>query len=532
MEAIIRALTWEFYRENRWWWICLAAAVLAIGALALVFDEPAAPAELPPLIFFLILFAEAKLSLFFLFMKQYNNQVQRLGFPLHLYTKPVPTAPLVAWRLGLSILAVMALHGIITLTFRVSGNVMSPWLKPALLLALVVAWGQALVWLFPRIQRMQTLCGALALLPLITLLGIWVKSFSEETLSTLLRQVTFAPLLIGLGAAYALAWLAVSLERRNVSVNAMILLNRGQGTCRAHCGPLPARTAFWTLFHCEMQRKGWQWPLANAVGVLTLLLLWLLGIMPLRVGGAFLVFGGVINIFAFPVLIGFVFGQQGKTQQMLMESYKAAKPVTNQQFLRVWLLTSLTSLVLSWIVFLAAPILLWVLMFLFRQTEVWDEMARFGLPGYPRNLISIMGMLVAAWTLLALSATVMLAGRAWLAVTVWLGIWLIPAALGLFVEGLPASAAEIAASIIWLTLIAGLFGGTLTAFGTAIYRKLINLWTVLGCVIVYGAMVFLFARSAEPQTDVLFLCLMSAILTLPVLPVAAAPLALAWNRHR
>ncbi len=532
MDAIVRALTWEFYRENRWWWICLTAAVLAIGALALVFDEPANPAELPPLIFFLVLFAEAKLSLFFLFMKQYNNQLQRLGFPLHLYTKPISTLFLVAWRLTLSIVAVMALHGIIVLTFRFCGLVTSPWLKPALLLALVVAWGQAMVWLFPRIQRIQTLCAALALTPLLLVLAAWVQYFPEETLGTLLHAVGFTPLLAGLGTAYALASLAVSLERRNVSVNPMFLLDRWQGARTTHREHMPARTAFWTLFHSEMRRKGWQWPLVNALSILALLFLWLTGIMPGKVLGAFLIFGAVINVFAFPVLIGFVFGQQGKTQQMLIESYKAAKPITNQQFLRVWLLTSLTSLLLSWIVFLAAPLLLWALMSLFRQTEAWNEMVRFGLPGYPRDLISILGLLVTAWSLLALSATVMLAGRAWLAIGVWLGIWLIPAALGIIVAGLPAPLAEIVTSLIWLTLIAGFFGGSLTAFGTALYRKLINMWTALGCAVVYGAMIFIFARSPGPQTDVLFLCLMCGLLTLPVLPVAAAPLALAWNRYR
>jgi len=104
-----------------------------------------------------------------------------------------------------------------------SGNVALPWFKPALLLGLVIAWGQALVWLFPRMQRMQTLCAAAALLPLFALLAYWAKYFLEETLSSLLREVPLALLLTGMGTAYAVAWVAVTLERRSISVNRLIM---------------------------------------------------------------------------------------------------------------------------------------------------------------------------------------------------------------------------------------------------------------------------------------------------------------------
>jgi hypothetical protein len=146
---------------------------------------------------------------------------------------------------------------------------------------------------------------------------------------------------------------------------------------------------------------------------------------------------------------------------------------------------------------------------------------------------------VIAWGLLGFGASITFAGRPWLVLGFWLAVCSVwPAFMAL-------------RTLEWLNLIpfdivSALFGalpwtigtlcllGTVAAFITARRRDLIDarklflgpaLWIIL-CILVG----LLWLPRDKPGLSTIVLVM--GLLALPAAPLATAPLALAWNRHR
>lgn len=83
-----------------------------------------------------------------------------------------------------------------------------------------------------------------------------------------------------------------------------------------------------------------------------------------------------------------------------------------------------------------------------------------------------------------------------------------------------------------IAMAAGCLGGTVAAFASAWRRKLVSIQTVLGTLAVYVLLLaFCFFAWGE-RINLLGVLLILGLFAVPLAPLAAAPLALAWNRHR
>jgi len=95
----------------------------------------------------------------------------------------------------------------------------------------------------------------------------------------------------------------------------------------------------------------------------------------------------------------------------------------------------------------------------------------------------------------------------------------------------------IVAMILWGTFFTGLVVATLDAFAIAWRRNLIGRSTCLFSLVAWLALasgiLFRVASRIPPGAGKLFACFaLGSLLLLPFLPLAATPLAVAWNRHR
>ena len=533
MSSIGRTLCWEFWRENRVWLLGVVGTLCILRLLEHAGDEPSRPREdVTALVFFLLLFMEMLIIGFFLLKTQYNGRNQRLGFPAHLYTKPVPTFHLVIWRLTLALLSSMVLHGALTLTF------MLPWSMgvPMLLVGLTIVWVHALMWLFPNIRGLQALCGGVVLAPLIGL-GYWEKDFYETTVADLMRLVPLPAILGALAGAYAVGWFAVFLDRRNVSLNPSHLFSGLRGfPVAGFLADARPQTPFKTLFMFEMRSKGWQWPIGFAAPFVTLLAFWLLDVISIENFAHSVLLTAWVGMLVTTLLLGLVIGKRGGGD-LKIESYEAAKPITNGELLRVYLLVGLTTLALTIGALLGGPLLFSLVLLVAGHNDIlvafWEPIQKIfrGFSGTDDFGYTCFGLSLMLWTFLTLSATLMLTGRRWFAITVGLSILLGPSLLQkILYEGLPRSlhitGINVLASILGLVCLTVSF----VAYCQAFRRALVSKCLVVAAGGLYGVLVTITLLSTDG--DLFARLILLAYLSLPLLPIAAAPLALDWNRHR
>lgn len=533
MLSIGKTLCWEFWRENRAWWLCIVGALVAVCLLEFAADEPAWPAgELPAIAFFVLLFVEIVVVSFCLLKTQYNGQNQRLGFPAHLYTRPVSTFQLVIWRLSLALFTSMAFHGVVALTFKLPGNMA----VPMLVVGLTVTWAHALMWLFPNIRWLQTICVGLALVPYFAL-GSRVEDFYATSVTDLMRRVSLPASLVALAVAYGVAWVGVNLDRQNVSLDPMRLL----GQCRRFTGPLSLasftpQSPFKTLFLFEMRRKGWQLPVGISVTFFALLSFWLFDVISIEFFSIYVELTFYIGTLSIPFLIGIFIGKRGKGD-LKIESYQAVKPVTNNELLRIYLFVALAMFALAWGSLMGGPLLLSLLVLVTGQTdflaEFWEPVRQTyqSFSGTRVGGFLWLGLLIGSWTILTLSATLMLTGRRWLTITVWLAIFLSPSILKVFLRlCLPLSLHPITLETILSIVALACLTGSFVAYRQAHRCALVSTPLIVVAGGLYGLLVMVALLAWEWDAFSLLICL--ALLSLPLLPIAAAPLALDWNRHR
>jgi hypothetical protein len=158
--------------------------------------------------------------------------------------------------------------------------------------------------------------------------------------------------------------------------------------------------------------------------------------------------------------------------------------------------------------------------------------------GYGNTLLLVASGIILVWGLLGLGASMTLMGRPWLLWGFWLAICSFGPALVLLdtlhaLHLIPFSVLPLFRSLPW-TIGIGCVLGTAWAFFTARRQDFIasrtlclglGLWLML-CI----CMGFMWLRRSQPELSSIVLVM--GLLAMPVAPLATAPLALAWNRHR
>jgi hypothetical protein len=245
----------------------------------------------------------------------------------------------------------------------------------------------------------------------------------------------------------------------------------------------------------------------------------------------FLVSGGAGVFFPLSIVVGFVIGLVGRTEASSeISQYLATRPIPNADLARVVLRTSAKSVLLAWSIWIIAVI------FVYATVTASDSASDLQLPNDFRWWF-FPGILLASWTVVGIGATIGLAGRGALffkSLCVGLLAILAYVLLEKFALSWQVSRRlDELAVILWGT---ALFAFAGWAFTTARRRGLISsstiwasatVWLLLVCAVIYLAPSGELDRFRMESYWALI-----GTFSLVVLPLAAAPLAVAWNRHR
>ncbi|MEM9405919.1 MAG: hypothetical protein AAGA81_07780, partial [Acidobacteriota bacterium] len=453
-------------------------------------------------------------------------------YPSRLFTRPLTSSALAGWPMFYGSLAITMLW-ILTRSLAVwPSEARVPLIWPSLFGVAILAWTQALTWMPYPLRGLRVVVTV-----------SWLATVSFVVLTALQFRPSEATMIVLLAPHLPLAYLTA---RRALT--------------RARCGdvpdrlslsfrPLRSRPRTWSSPGAAQRWLEWQ---RHGRSLPTLVLM----VVPLEL--CLLVFfretprlilGTVSVVLLTPVLLATFVAATVRTNADARDTYEltpflAVRPQTTADLLRAKLTATLLSTVVTWLV--VAGLLLIAL----PLTGTWAEVARAGrqltdFAGPQRALLltvmGLAGLIGATWKQLVQSLYIGLSGRRWLAkasvfatlvlltIAVPLASWTLERQNALsalwnaapWILTLLVSAKMVAAG--WI--VGRLQGEELVEDRTLVLGALTWCLSVLG---LYRVLDWLFPV-------VLFrshFLLLTAILAIPLVRLSAAPLALAWNRHR
>ncbi|MCF7974204.1 MAG: hypothetical protein K9N55_10345 [Phycisphaerae bacterium] len=544
MTAILRAITWEFWRENRWWIILSVSAIL--GLTGLVYNEPLPAYDSEDQIsHFTTLILEMWSFAMFLWIGQYNKVKGRLGFPEHLFIKPVRMRSVASIRLGLAVITAVSLYLLTAGAFYWATGMRWPIALPCLFMTICIVFVHAMVWSLPAEPALQILFSAIGY---IVLCLQYHENLHSQDSSKALGLICLTALWTGLAIAGA------ALDRRSQRIKLTTLWNQILMACIAFLpwkdctNASPQRALFW--FHWI--KKGWIMPALSVIlMILGYVLIWAVPRTwtdPADFIMAYFSFVFLFHIVGFPLLVSLITCQQ-ETHNQGLPTYTSSLPVSNRDMLLAYLKASLASLFMSWGIFVIGICLLQLLLTIagkghytqeffsnienltgFFRTQVFEN----GNPK-PKWLLQTPGMcILIAWAALGLVGSMLLTGRRSVSVTtlIILSAWpILPALAEAFDAPQPVFVAIYTLEACLFIL--GIIGGTIAAYVFGLRKKCIPPYVAVAALglsivlnLIYGQ--FIWRSTGEILGSLALL----AVVTLPLAPFATAPLALAWNRHR
>lgn len=537
MRSPARVFAWQFKR-HLWPLLALTAYLVVMGVAlpAIIGDRPVTFGDevtamvLVPwsILFFYFLAA-------FSFGLTGDLGARQSIYPARMFTLPITNAQLAGWPMlyGVSAMVVLLLTTVVL--SRELWRIDVPILWPTVLAAVFLAWTQALTWMPYGLSGMRVVFTVawLIVLDAIVITAIELE-IPEATMVMFLAPQ--------LPLAYLTAWYAVARARRGDVPDWQLLgfATRRQAAQRSFAEP--ARALAWF----EWQRAGRSLPMMVAY-VLPFLstLLFIPGNDTWAVVSATL----AAMLLTPPVMAGFAAGMGSRpnpnaSDPLALSVIDATRPVTTAALVAARLRMTVRSTAAAWLfVMIALPAALWL-------SGTWPiviERARAfaDTVGPPRAIASlglVLVLLVAStWKKLVQRLYIGLTGRAWIvkssgfvAVFLLVAIWPViawlrrdaPTRVWLW-EHLPLILAVLVAI---KTCLAGWIA-------TELYRtRLVADRTLLSCaagwltlvLALFALLIWMIDTAYIPR----YILLLMAILAVPIARLSAAPLALAWNRHR
>jgi hypothetical protein len=463
---------------------------------------------------------------------------QAQGKLTRFFVRPISAARLVACQmtLGMATIALMYLGsaGLLNL-----GGAGWPLLGPALFLATTLACVLAAIWSFEGTVVGQFAACVATCAPLViwfnrcygaTIMGdwhvMWRSPSAEETLT-----------LGGIGAAaYGLAIVGVTRTRRGDlwDFAAIKVWWERQWTRGSAPSPFsgPMRAQLWSEWR---EKLGPAPACLLAIMMLAAFGSWIAGHMATKAMLEFMLgLPILLLVLVMPLVFGLVVGNYGKEGKWGMKHVQATRPVTDGFLAHALLRNCATALFWAWVTWIVGLIAIGSLVYLSGHRE---EVVRVLIPPsfdqwnvvLPFVLIPLM-----SWTLTALMATLAATGRPWLWTVVLFGVFGL-VLLFFLMKGFVSPPMFDLLVTAGLVLSGGLYlGGTAWAFVVAFQRRLISAVIVLRAVAGWVVMSIM-AALAWPESFLSTGVLLwhgLGFLALAILPFAAMPLAIRWNRHR
>jgi hypothetical protein len=531
MRSIPAALAWELFERGKWNFLgaFLTANALPIVLLASMRHEGALFPEDRSMIAIHVTMLLINAAIFGAVL------FAAMGTPSRLRAFPVSSSTIVIWQL-LPAMVVVALESLLsTAVVNAVFDVHWPLWGPAMFMPVALAAWAAMFWLTEKSPWHFIILGT----PVLVAGGLWFNSRYGTTFSSsaarMWREVTpleVVTMLAMTGVSFYAAIVGVRRSRCGEYMNTPEFFRWiARLLDPAPAVGLPFRTAAQAQFWFEWRRKGLALPVIVVFGLCFGFVGWLFfnrNPQDLFAGatnaGVPLLVGGVI--------IGLVFGNAGPSEGKLeMGHFAGTRPMTSSEMSRTMLKVAGISVLVSWAIWAAALLALYAILLLANVVPKPALPAELGWWYLPLTLLG-------TWLALSFVATIGQTGR--------------PILLGVLFCGVPALTVGITLVSHWLLtpearsmldgIVAMLFGsafalGTIWAFVAARRRSFIALPTVWAAMCGWAALcvslvLILSQHRVEPPFPLPFFALVLGLCALVVFPVAAAPLALAWNRNR
>src|SRR6266481_4355858 len=543
MRSPALAIGWEFRRRHQWGLIAVAGYLFVAATIRFLMLEPGEPVLVDSVRFAALVSVPLTTTFVYLlavFSYGFGGDLaaRHSMYPARMFTLPVTNAALVGWPMLYGTAAVTILWLAARLFAVWPSGIEIPVIWPALLAAALLAWTQALTWMpygLPGIRLIvAVLC--LAALDTVVLLAIHFKAREPMMLAILAPQLPLA---------YLVARFAVARARRgDVPDWRRTLVRLTQVADVASHRREDFRNSARAQARFEWRRHGRSLPVWVAILLpFELVLLWVAG------DSTSLVFIILLAVVLTPPFMAtFAAASVSKSSPSASDSYGvspfiATRPLTNAELVAAKLKMAVRSTVAAWVLVLIA--VAFALELSGTSAVVLERWHRFSaVVGDPRAVVLLLlilwGCIASTWAQLVQSLYVGLTGRAALingSVLLVLGFfvlfgpfaeWIVETRrLGQIWSALPL----IFAVLVALKMIAAVW------IGLRLYdRRLLSdraLVTGAACwsiavFALYGVLIWLLDTPHIPH----YLLMLVAILSIPLARLSAAPLALAWNRHR
>jgi len=544
MPSAARAIAWEFRQRHRWGLIALAGYFLVLATIKLLIPESSLTFNMDSGERFAVVVMVPLTATFLYVLTAFTYGLsgdvagRQSMYPARMFTLPVSTTALTLWPMlyGAAAMAILWLATRFLAVWPAGFDIPVIW--PALAAVSLLAWTQALTWMPYGLPGLRVILAVL-----------WLGTVDSIVLLALRYQASEAVMVAIVAPQIPLAFLAarfaVGRARRSEvpdwrGVFGRLASNAVRARRRDHF-PSPARAQAWF----EWRRHGGSVP--ALVGLLLpfeLALLWLAKDAP-----AFVFEIVFLALITPPFMAACTAWTVSRPNPQVHDAYGvppfiATRPLTSAELIAARLKMAMWSTLAAWLVVLVAlPLALewsgtWPLV-TERVRRLHDAI------GTPRAatvvLLVLAGFIVATWKQLVQSLHIGLTGRAWivkgsvlltLTFLILLGPiveWIIDTpsvqralwnALPLILAGLVGLKISAAAWIAVRLDRSRLLGDRALVLGAACW--------VLAVLALYGVLVWFFSTPFVAR----YVLALIAILAVPLARISAAPLALAWNRHR
>jgi len=541
MRSPALAIAWEFRQRHRWGLIALIIYLLALAAIKFLILEPGQPIELDSAeTFALVVVVPITATLtYFVAVFSFGLDGDVAGrpsmYPSRMFALPVTTAALAGWPMLYGTAAVAILWLVTRLLALWPSGIEVPLIWPAALLAVFLAWTQVLMWMPYGLPGLRVIAAVLWLtvIDIIVLLAIHYNASELMMVALLVPQLPLA---------YLAARFAVARARRGDVPDwrptfarlgqIADVLPRRRDEFRS-----PAHAQLWL----EWRRHGWSLP-----ALVGMLLPFELALLFAATDARVLVFLILLGVLLTPpFMAAFTAASVRKSSDSyVVTPFLATRPLTSAALIAAKLKAMIWSTLVAWLLVLVAiPLaLIW--------SDTWPiviERARAvtAFIGTPRAivipLLILSAFVASTWKQLVQSLYIGLTGREWLIrgrvfLTLSLIVLLGPIAQWI-IDNKDVQLALWDALPLILAILVGVKMAAAVSIAIHHYRSrllsdralVVGAAAWLGAVLaLYGLLVWLVAT---PLIARYFLALV-AILAIPLARLSAAPLALAWNRHR
>ncbi len=545
MRSHAAAIAWEFRQRHRWGLMALAISLLVLATIKPLILGPGQRVDFDEESFALVVVVPLTATFLYLlavfsFGLSGDLVARQSMYPPRMFTLPVTTAALAGWPM-LYGTAAMALLWLATRLFAVwPSGVDIPIVWPALLAASLLAWTQALTWMpypLPGLRVIVTVLW-LAVIDAVVLLALHFKASEPVMLAILAPHVPLAYLTARFAVARARRgdvpdwmWSGAHFGRRGADV-----LPRWRGRF-----PSPGRAQAWF----EWRRHGRSLPALVAI-----LLPFELALLFVFRDTPEIVFEILVGVLLTPpFMAAFVAATVSRSNPHAGDSHGltpfiATRPLTSASLIAAKLKATIWSTVAAWLLVIVA---LPVALSLSGTSPLVIEWTRHLVEaaGTPRAiaivLVGFTGLLASTWKQLVSSLYIGMSGREWvvkaslfvalslLAIIVPLAHWVIGnrVVMAALWNALPWIAAVLVSfklsAAVWIAMRlhdSRLVSDRMLVIGAAS-------WDV-AVLALYGLLVWLLPALLFRS----YLLALVAILEVPLARLSAAPLALAWNRHR